>query len=99
MTDTPCAVLRFSHSSFVLLVRRFPYAVFYRVIGERVVRASSLNRQSPFTIRICAGVRHSAANSRGFATTITTPRARLVATLKRCGSYRTPGREIGRAHV
>jgi hypothetical protein len=27
--------------------------------------ASSLNRQGPFTFRICAGLRHSAAKSRG----------------------------------
>jgi hypothetical protein len=36
-------------------------------------RANSLNRQNPFTICICFGVRHSASNKRGLAATIAIP--------------------------
>jgi hypothetical protein len=48
--------------------------------------AISRYRQSPFAHRICSGVLQSGSKSAGLATTMTAPRARLVATLKRCGS-------------
>lgn len=44
--------------------------------------AISANRQNPFAHPICSGVRQSGSKSRELATTITVPRARLVATLK-----------------
>ena len=53
-----------------------------------ILNASGVGRDtaSPFAHRICSGVLQSASKSAGLATTMTAPRARLVATLKRCGS-------------